>query len=372
MKLRFIAWLVVLGAPLAAIAHAGCTVFDDVVVPANGGGGRGAAGGHGNQGGSGGAGGRGGAGLGGGYLSTSDAARLCGMAQDCPQLSASLVASFGLPVARATGTSTTAVLSQSECISWLAGPLPPSRTGFDVQQPLLRGMARAADCTKAAALAPVEFFVAAGDPRCTGEACTATDAIRCAAGIGVDSHCDSDLYLESRCLSGKNAAHTPQCGFEYCGVGAQFQCTAGDAAEYCDEKTQIHQHVNCACSGLDCDGTTGVCKNPTSTGPEACGNDVGTRLGVVQCATTGTPDLEICDDSLWIRFDCQALGGHCGEDPSLVARCVFDDAACQPGDGDVDLCATDGVTLHACLDGRKVDVSCPKGTVCQDGHCTTP
>src|SRR6185503_20798467 len=90
------------------------------------------------------------------YLSLEDAARACSLAFRCPELSTSITFSIGVPVDP---------LNFSDCMTWLAGPIPPTRVGFKAQKAVLACVAKATTCQAAGACGSAEQL-APDDPRC--------------------------------------------------------------------------------------------------------------------------------------------------------------------------------------------------------------
>jgi hypothetical protein len=341
--------------PALAIHYVGCTVWDNAVA-SNGGGGAGGSKTTSSS-------GPGGSGGGGGapavtLLTLADAARLCGMAEECPYLATSLVASLGIPIGRKAGAFVT-VTSQSECITWLAGPVPPARV-VDIQKRVLGELAKAADCDAAEALLPAQFQK--HDMSCTKSACDGTnDAHLCGSQLIPDVvySCDNELFLGASCET-IGVDQKPYCTLGSCN-NATTGCQKPDGAIYCDKKTtQRLEGFECGYQGLTC--IDGFCGNAGQVTPDSC---TGLELGSVKCDGSA---LAICTGALFVDFDCAGVvpGSTCD---STNDRCKFADAKCEPGGGDgIDACDASAENLVVCLAGVRTTIACPSHS-CPGDHC---
>src|SRR5262249_45133954 len=136
----------------------------------------------------------------------------------------------------------------SACMTWLAGPLPPSHEGIGAQRDLLACVARATTCEAARACLIFEL-IASDDARCTTPTTT-------------------------YCLDGETVLDCAEGYVWHCGVG---KYTPG---------------ATCA---TDTDGTaTCAIHEPSGTCTTAAG-------------CTGTY-ADYCDGTMRFRYDCATLG----------------------------------------------------------------
>lgn len=342
---------------VAALAGAGCTVFDDAELPAVE------------------------APLAPwqppelAYLSLEDAVRACRWVVECPLLAPSLVRTIALPVdAR----------SSSLCLHWVAGALPPGRPGLEAQREVLRQVAEAGSCEEALGAMWVEAIDPAVDPRCAGPApakCIGNDAIDCDAGVV--EHCSSPRFsAPAQCLSGLGVAgcttgtceHPP----EPSGLTVSASCS-GESGRLCVGDDQpLAVDYSCPALGLRCDNPAAFCE-PMEGGYVACG-----AAGQVRCGTGGAR-VEVCHSDVGgSAFDCTALdgGGICAVDGP--PRCIRGKPACdipalEVGDAPSSVDTCNGTVLRACVDGQDIGVDCAaQGLACvpgsdgASGHCGAP
>jgi hypothetical protein len=282
--------------------------------------------------------------------SPAQAATVCGFALDDERVARSLRRSLGLPVSST---------SFSACMSWLAGPLPEDRPGFDEQRAVVRAVASALNGAHALEALPVEDL----DP--SDERCAAGETTRCLPdGRALDCPsgaifaCGSALFADlSSCQGPPGAA---ACAVAPC-TAASATCDDRSVLGVCDPSTHLLTGRACAALGLECPaGTTGpgaACQ--TARGARACGP------GEVAGSTVCDGDLVLVCTDLGTRasVDCAALGGTCAQNEP-TKRCRARDEACSPFDATgVDTC--DGTRLTTCLAGQLAVVDCaPIGMTC--------
>lgn len=187
-----------------------------------------------------------------GYLSLTEAARACSWMFKCPILELNLESSLGL-----IGSDTNFAL----CMNWLAGPVPPTRVGRDIQQASLKCIARATTCEEASSCLAVEGFFS-DDPRCDAGAdsafllpdhCEGTSGIDCTDGVAF--HCAAASYGgTAQCLIDEGGIIG--CGqFDPAGT-CPFRVTSCDPVtgnfNDCAQDTQIDVSFSCQAVGSVC------------------------------------------------------------------------------------------------------------------------
>jgi hypothetical protein len=289
------------------------------------------------------------------YLSLQDAARLCALVFQCPQLPQSILYSTQVPIDQS---------NFSLCMTWATGAVDPMRVGFPLQQTQLQCAASAQSCLAAGACFVFEELDPT-DPRCTGVgdggACLedGSAALNCSA-LQVQ-HCDLGQYTPGeRCLSavgGYYCALTTPCP-------ASPQCLPGGFLEGCLTGANIHGRVNCETLGSMCNPT------PDDAGTLGCGNRC-TNFG----ATCGDGGVVVCDTYEASYFDCAAVCGTCASAMGAI-YCSHPTDKCTPLDMNTNLCAPDGKTLSLCIAGQPttfdcstIGKSCVPGTAPQTPHC---
>ena len=275
------------------------------------------------------------------YLSVDQAARVCRWASECDRLAPSVAMSIGLPLDPD---------NFSECLHWLAGPLPKNRPGTQVQTEMLAAVAEATSCDDA--LSRVFFEVLGdADPRCAGtptptcldsktavqckdRRLTRCDSPRFVAGSSCQEIVDKGDPVGA-CVTGTCSDLALQC------EGGVFSaCTGGHLIE-----------APCATIGMTCWGADpGICGPSSSKKPTACLLD---QLGASQCAEGER--AQICNGVQFVEYWCGAADATCVEEQS-TARCVPYTPACSPFDADTNVC--DGDHLAVCIGGQKTAVDC--------------
>lgn len=296
-----------------------------------------------------------------GYLPLEQGVRVCALVHDCPMLYAAIARSIGVPASNARF---------STCLSWIAGPLPATRYGLDVQAKMLQCIAEANDCPGALECAYVEPL-AEGDPRCAGVVgdqclmggilldCTTEIAERCHTPYhGAGSECQLGLGGTGRCaLSTCIQQSSPP-----------PRCTSGVYVR-CDPATNLRVAQDCNTVGLTC-----------PEGAEGADAQCATIDGVFPCDEPGravcSPDgtrVRVCDGALASEFDCRDMDGHCVLEKS-GARCVRPIDNCTPDSSGIDTCQ--GSVISLCIAGKKVSFDCADaGLSCippsaqENGHC---
>lgn len=333
-------------APLARAAGAvsltgallwSCTVFNGLTAtqPGEGGGGAGGAGPAGPS-----------------YLDLDAAVRACGHVLACPGLATSIAISIGVPADAE---------SLSRCVSWLSGPIPEGRAGFDVQAQMLACVAAAPDCAGALGCAFVEVLQP-GDARCAGvtaDVCSGEELLDC--GRGVIERCDSVRYSPgTSCRLGLD-------GIGQCSLAGCLPATHGPPAcegntlILCDVTSRLRLAVSCTSLGLTC--------GEDATGQSAICGVNGAILpcdtaGEVTCSPDGTT-VRVCTGQVASEIDCAALGAACVAE-GASARCAWPADECAPADADVDTC--EGSVISLCVAGRRTAFDCASvGLACQPG-----
>jgi hypothetical protein len=275
------------------------------------------------------------------YLSLEDAARLCSLAYRCPELPSTLTSATGIPLDPQ---------NYSDCMTWLAGPIPPTRIGFQLQATVLACMANAATCQAASSCGLIETILP-GDPRCADAGPDASDrcddngatVIRCNGRIAL--HCGNPYYGQgSTCLTGDEP------GSYWCSTGENCTISAsclGSVLDYCGTDT-LRNSINCAAIGT-------ACAFDTDAGLHDCLTE-----GIFQpCETLSSgckgDAVEVCNGDRKSLFNCKDINGTC-VNPQGTARCTRPDDRCTPFDLDVNLC--NGSTFHLCIGGKPVDFDC--------------
>lgn len=335
-------------------AASSCTAFDDAVLPAPEAGSStsGQGGGGGNSGsvtsgtsgatGTGGNSGTSGSGGSGGvlsplaYLSETDAARVCSKAVTCPGAIAAIAVSLGIPANAA---------NYSQCMTWLAGSVPPSRPGFSEQKSVLQCIAAASNCSDALAclpFLPIDANAAAcsdGQSKCidaqSAANCTTMVSSNCSApGFAGGSSCNA-AGGEAECITAP--CNSP--GTSSCSGNILTKCTGAGQVEF-----------SCELPGLSCANGAG-CK-----GGGACGTP-----GKTQCSGD---TAQVCTAGELSEFNCADIGANCIAGPDGEARCELPGAACTPNDANINVCVTKK-KITVCIDGTVRTINCPVGN-CQD------
>jgi hypothetical protein len=295
------------------------------------------------------------------YLTLERGVIACSLVFRCPLLAQAIARSIGVPASD---------VSFSSCMSWLSGPLSPTRFGLDVQTDMLACVASATGCSEAMACASVEPL-AADDPRCAGapfDQCPASDLLADCAG-GFAMRCFSPHFGPgSECrlgIAGKGACALSGCSPDTAGPP---RCTSGVFVQ-CDPTTNLRVAQSCTAVGLQC-----------PEGAEGAEAQCATADGIFPCDDPGktecSPDGErarVCDGASKSEFDCKALGGHCVIEDGR-ARCDAPGSTCSPTEPWVDRCA--GSTISLCVGGRAesfdcaaVGLSCRPAENGRSGHC---
>ncbi|WP_438025660.1 hypothetical protein [Sorangium sp. So ce233] len=319
---RLAAAAALLGAALAASIAAGCTVFDGLTAapaPGDDAGANGEA-----------------------YLDLAGAVRACSLVFRCERLALGVATSIGVPADEA---------SFSRCVSWLAGPIPEDRAGFEVQRSLLACVAAAASC-EAALACPFLEPVLAGDPRCAPaaeDACADGEARRCA-----------ERYLD-RCASPRfspgSVCRVGAGGHARCALGACLPATHGPARcngntlILCEQSSRLRVAMDCTTLGLTCaEGAQGVSAICGANGAILPCDEPGS----VACSPDGAR-ARICTGAVASEIDCGAIGGACVAE-GAGARCARPSDACAPSDEGVDAC--EGTVLSLCVAGQRAAFDC--------------
>jgi hypothetical protein len=277
-----------------------------------------------------------------GYLSLDDAARVCSWVASgsCPNLALSIIGSIAVPVGDGTNFST--------CMHWVAGPIPPTHIGTNVQRQSLKCIAQATTCAQA--LKCVNWNYDPNDPQCDGGAqqrcLDQFTALRC--DISGVFNCSDPFY-------GPNA----KCGAEPLDAGGNLYCTLGinngNCPAFCSGNTSegcvgnVQEANDCDSTGLQCgvdDAGFTTCISPGASG---C------TTGAIRCGGT---TAYVCSgdsfDSYETLFECGSESEICvqGADP----RCAPSNTQCTPEDTNINTCS--GSVLTVCVDGQPRCVDC--------------
>lgn len=291
------------------------------------------------------------------YLSLDDAIAVCSLVARCPTLQYSIALSVAIPVDQHQFPA---------CVQTLAGQIPASRLGIDLQRGALAGVVGKKDCGEALAALPVELL--ADDPRCVvGRACgSATTAVACndsgTETLGTLNRCAPDLGGPS-C----SVVSLPNDGGSYavCSEGA---CTGtfvadahceGTVLKTCDPTySKIKTTFDCAWLGLGCgQGAQGYA---TCVSPESSAKCPG--FNAADCAGDTMRYCVAAEaQPSWSTFACADVGATCrggrfadgGGTPPI---CTPKDGECSPYDADMGAC--DGSRISLCVDGKRVSFDC--------------
>jgi hypothetical protein len=280
------------------------------------------------------------------YLSRTDAAKVCSLVQSCSLLAQSLIPSTGVPIDP---------VNYAACVDWLAGPIPPNRVGFNIQQAMFQCVAGQTTCQGAGSCLSLED-IAPGDPRCQLDA-DVPDAdgycaddggtvVRCKDGVAL--HCGNAYYVSgSHCLEGLGD-NTYWCATQFQNPCTQSNSCLGGLFEYCGTDDLI-EGVNC----------------PT-TGYNGCGvDDAGftncaTNSVVSYCSAAGATDcsgntLQVCDGVELSPYDCTALNATCSN-KGQAALCTQASDTCTPYDATMNQCT--GTSISLCIGGQPASFDC--------------
>jgi hypothetical protein len=291
-----------------------------------------------------------------GFVAVEDAARICSLARQCPRLSASVVASLGVPADDAR---------YSLCVHWLAGPVPANRSGLDVQRATLSCVARAANCDQALACLPVQAL-ALDDPRCgagvVGRFCADGAVIDCGAGSA--SRCGSVLHPQTTCVELPEHKDAMCAATDPCSTMAGGGFCEGNVTVACDAVLRRQATTDCSVAGRHCQRTLRDGVSCVSSGAfTACSGQSGARsterAGNTIC---GAADAAlVCDGDEFSTYDCAALGGACeGHLQSTSAWCTTPGSGCTPLFDGQDTSACDGPSVEVCAGGKRRSVNCAR------------
>jgi hypothetical protein len=290
------------------------------------------------------------------YLSLNEAASVCAKAFQCPRLGASILYSISVPADAA---------NFSACMTWIAGPLPPSHPGIQTQRDLLTCVAHAQTCAQAFACTIYEM-IDQGDGRCTQSTPTKTSCLDSATVLdcagGTLEHCGVAKYTPS-----STCGVDPGDGNARCLLRQAAQACTTTAWQCSDTYVDrcagtIRERWDCATLGLscqmgpngyDCDGFDAACKSLTMT--------------------CGVAMVRVCNPPYVVSYDCASLGGACSDSGNMV-RCARSDDACGLADPDVNTCS--GTNLNLCVGGERKSIDCATiglrcvaGAPPQTAHC---
>lgn len=282
-----------------------------------------------------------------GFLGIDDAARACSQIFKCPRLPRSVLFSISVPIDN---------LNFSQCMDWLAGPLPANRPGRRTQAQVLACIANARTCAEAGGCLSFEY-IDPSDNRCSDAGGAAyCDKDRKNAVVCLDdpvvAHCGSAYFApNSKC-------HEDDAGLLGCGIDLNCPRDAAASPGFCNGSLRdfcsglgVHVGIFCESMGLTC----GVDRD---SGRADCLGSNGERA---TCTTAGAAckgdKIEVCDGVYRSEFDCTALDGACVQTGNAV-RCARSEEECTPLDPDVNQCAADSDELTLCVGGRRRVFDC--------------
>ena len=283
------------------------------------------------------------------YLPFAEGARVCATAAACPEIVNSLFYSNGVPVDS---------VNFSQCMSWVAGPLPPSHVGIARQREALQCLAGATTCPETSRCLAYEVLGPA-DPRCadadggTPPVCLESGAatLTCAAYQEVD-HCTAPAFAPgSSCLQGTD-------GVVYCAFSQEClaDSCAGFVLHFCREDLGLT-------FGYDCEVFGNTCGTDSSTGFLNCLTDGHVDPCDSPSYTCDQARVKVCQGAAYTIFDCAEFGATCSADNG-PPRCVRPTDQCTPFDVDVNVC--EGSTIKLCVGGERIDFDCGSiGKVCE-------
>jgi hypothetical protein len=292
------------------------------------------------------------------YLDFGDAIAVCSLVAKCPTLPYSIGLSLAIPLdSRYFGA----------CMQMLAGRIPPSRRGLELQRGVLQQLVGKGTCNDALAAVPVELL--ADDTRCAaGHAClSATEAVSCDDGgtgqtFGSLSRCAATLG-GPKCLSFTVDGGT----YALCAEGTctdthdEAQCN-GSTLVTCSRTNGFRYSFDCAWVGLGC-GTADGGGFPYTTCLAPDGDEACPGFNASDClADSARYCVAVSASPAWSRFACADVGATCVggrfADGGAPAICTPPPASsdCSPYDGDIGTC-TDS-TIALCVDGKRTDYDC--------------
>ncbi len=290
------------------------------------------------------------------YLNIDDAARVCALAFNCPNLALDLVESIDVPI---DGD------NFSLCMDWATGPIPPDREGFTLQQGVLQCTAQAPDCKTAAACSVFEELNT-GDPRCpppvptdSGTYCTNDGGTKVDCVNGFVQNCFVGQFTPG------SSCRFDQGGTAWCSLPLDSGCPAFSTCQssfqdYCGIDN-LHFRINCLTVG-------GLCSFD-----DAGNSQCGPFCNATSTACAGT-SVGVCDGIELTTFDCPALDASCSNMGNAI-HCAQTTDQCSPTDSTVNKC-TDSTHIDLCIGGQKVNYDCSKvmktcvaGMAPQTDHC---
>lgn len=335
----------VAGAASVGAVATSCTIFNGVALPAHDGGGYDADSGQGGM-----------PPMVEHYLSMSDAAKACSILRACPEpeLQTTLAWSLALQID---------ATNFSQCMTWLAGPIPPTHAGIPLQTEALKCLVASMTCEDANrcfdyVLLPNsdtrcdKYLVDAG-PDASAQACLDPETvIFCAPGSYQLQNCKSAGFgPNARCLTN---ALGPACAIDTCG---------GDTGSVCESSLVVY----CS-SGLKLAGDCAYQGNDCGFDPDAGYSRCLTDGIYQQCSGVGSScagdRVEVCNSINLASYDCKVLGGTCKHDHG-PALCALPSDKCTPFDKTVNVCK-DAKTLNLCVGGQPMSFDCSSiGKACK-------
>jgi hypothetical protein len=321
-----------------------------------------------------------------GYLTLDQAAHACAYIMTCEA-----TGQFELDIESSLGV-VTSHTSFAYCVNALAGSVPATRPGENVDSTALLCIANAPTCAAARACVGVETIDdPSTDPRCTnipdsGIYCADNDAaiVDCTLTGGYVTHCNEPPFTQGSCVIVPDSG-----GYYFCGDdnGGYAGCTACDISSSllttCLPDSGYEGYVLCASLGDTC-GSAVIPTDAGDGGPIAASPVCFANGTYAACNATTFSD-ECVDGAVTTcnyygtesPTDCNALGDKCvqGNQPF----CIPSNATCTPFTPGIGGCEDDVVSL--CIDGKPFSYDCRcAGMVCktstangqQGGACVVP
>jgi hypothetical protein len=275
------------------------------------------------------------------YLSLVDGARFCARAAACPDLFYSVLLSNAVPIDSE---------NFSQCMSWVAGPIPAKRIGLQKQREALACIAGTETCAESGACLAFEVM-SPTDPRCADaggpETCVDNggSTLYCTPTFAQMEHCTAPFFpLGTSCLEG-----APD-GSAICASAAG--CTAdscdGAVLYFCNPALDVTLGVDCEVVGNTCgfDSSVGLLNCLADGNYEYCQN--------LSYMCDGDR-VKVCHNAGVSLFDCTEFGATCSEAIGSP-RCVRPTDECTPFDADINLC--EGNNIKLCVGGERIDFDC--------------
>jgi len=283
----------------------------------------------------------GGADAGPGFLTVTQAARVCTLVFACPRLGEAIEGSLVIPVATPPTP-----LNFSGCMDWLAGPVDQGRPGLSEQTMILAGIAQATTCDAAYTASPVHPVDAGAT--CKASSCLDPSTLETCSSTGgaFTTTCGLPLFDSPGACTDTGTAICLT--LEQCTAG--LSCRGSSTLVDCYAQGAAYTAFDCTLSGRQCvDKSAASCVVPPSLAAPCLPNQAfdGCKGNSVRhCVGTFLGQTEL---------DCAAVGRSCNT-INGVARCAATGDQCTPFDQDVNICDESGITV--CIGGHKQSFDC--------------